>query len=61
MLLGFILPCVFNIQVFRKELTRPRLLLDICIIVMGIFFGVIGTIEAIIKLLEDDDELADQT
>lgn len=59
-LLGFILPCIFHIKVFgRSELKRWELVLDTCIIVMGIFFGVVGTFDAILNLMKDDEELVE--
>lgn len=59
-LLGFILPCIFHIKVFgRSELKLWELVLDVFIIVLGVFFGAIGTIESIVKLMEDDEEIPD--
>jgi len=54
-LLGFILPCMFHIKLFRKELSQCQMVLDVVIIVVGFFFGAVGTVEAIAKLMEDDD------
>jgi len=58
-LLGFILPCMFHIKLFRKEVSQGQMILDIVIIISGIFFGAVGTVEAIAKLLEDDDPNVD--
>jgi len=64
-LLGFILPCTFHIKVFgRSEMKTWEYCLDVCIILFGAFFGAIGTIEAIMKLMEADEvvaEIADGT
>ncbi|KAL7533621.1 hypothetical protein ACHAXR_005355 [Thalassiosira sp. AJA248-18] len=61
-LLGFILPCAFHIKVFgRSGLKLWELVLDVCIIILGVFFGTLGTIEAIMKLMEDEEELPDVT
>eukprot|EP01082_Thalassiosira_pseudonana_P000542 g820.t1 g820 contig10:795821-796910(-) len=55
-LLGFILPCYFHIKVFGKaKLKTWELILDSSIIVLGLFFGAIGTWDAILKLMEDDE------
>jgi proton-coupled amino acid transporter len=57
-LLGFILPCYFHLRVFgRKEMKMWELLFNLFIIVVAVFFAFVGTIEAIMKLLEDDDEV----
>mmetsp|Transcript_15443 Transcript_15443/g.26359 ORF Transcript_15443/g.26359 Transcript_15443/m.26359 type:complete len:172 (-) Transcript_15443:3-518(-) len=57
-LLGFILPCYFHLRVFgRKEMKMWELLFNIFIIVVAVFFAFVGTIDAIMKLLEDDDEV----
>ncbi|KAL9180150.1 hypothetical protein ACHAXT_008120 [Thalassiosira profunda] len=57
-LLGFILPCLFHMKVFgRSELKLWEQILDVSIIILGVFFGAVGTIEAIVKLMEDDEEL----
>ena len=56
-LLGFILPCYFHLRVFgRKELKMWELLFNLFIIVVAVFFAIVGTIEAIMKLMESDDE-----
>jgi len=56
-LLGFILPCIFHIKVFgRSELKTWELALDVFIIILGVFFGAVGTFDAILKLMESDDE-----
>ena len=50
-LLGFILPCIFHMQVFgRSESTKWEMILHVCIIIFGVYFGVVGTIDAIRKL-----------
>ena len=55
-LLGFILPCIFHIKVFgRTELKTWEFLLDIALIVLGTFFGIVGTFDAILKLMEKED------
>lgn len=55
-LLGFILPCIFHIKVFgRSQLKTWEFVLDICIILFGTFFGIVGTFDAILKLMEDED------
>ena len=55
-LLGFILPCVFHIRIFGRSRMRTwQYLLDVCIILLGIFFGIVGTIEAVGKLLEKEE------
>ena len=55
-LLGFILPCIFHIKVFgRTELKTWEYLLDMALIILGSFFGLIGTYDAILKLMEVDD------
>ena len=61
-LLGFILPCFFHLKVFGKsELSIWQWMLDVAIIIVGIFFGVVGTFDAVLKLMEDDDaEVADE-
>lgn len=60
-LLGFILPCFFHLKVFGKsELSVWQYVLNIAIIGIGIFFGAVGTWDAILKLMEkeeDDDGL----
>ena len=58
-LLGFILPCYFHLKVFGKsELSIWQYMLNIAIIGIGIFFGVVGTWDAILKLMEkEEDEL----
>ena len=54
-LLGFILPCIFHIKVFgRTELKTWEFLLDIALIVLGSFFGIVGTFDAILKLMEKE-------
>lgn len=60
-LLGFILPCFFHLKVFgRSELKIWQYVLDVAIIGIGIFFGVVGTYDAILKLMEkDEDEMTD--
>lgn len=56
-LLGFILPCFFHLKVFGKsELSVFQYILNITIIGIGIFFGVVGTYDAIQKLMESDDD-----
>lgn len=55
-LLGFVLPCVFHIKIFgRSRMRTSQYLLNIFIIMFGIFFGVVGTIEAIGKLMEVEE------
>ena len=55
-LLGFIFPCYFHIKVFgRTELKMWEILLDVSVIILGIFFGALGTYDAILKLMEDDE------
>mmetsp|Transcript_30008 Transcript_30008/g.60043 ORF Transcript_30008/g.60043 Transcript_30008/m.60043 type:complete len:496 (-) Transcript_30008:186-1673(-) len=55
-LLGFILPCYFHIKVFgSRQLKTWEIILDVGIIVLGVFFGAIGTYDAILKLMEDDE------
>ena len=55
-LLGFILPCIFHIKVFgRTELKTWEYLLDMALIILGSFFGLVGTYDAILKLMEVDD------
>lgn len=57
-LLGFILPCIFHIKVYgRSELKTWELVLDVSIIIFGVVFGMLGTVEAIMKLMEDEEEL----
>ncbi|KAL3795498.1 hypothetical protein ACHAWO_003298 [Cyclotella atomus] len=59
-LLGFILPCFFHLKVFgRSELSIWQWMLDVVIIGIGIFFGVVGTFEAVMKLMEDDAVVGD--
>ncbi|KAL7508764.1 hypothetical protein ACHAXN_005847 [Cyclotella atomus] len=61
-LLGFILPCFFHLKVFgRSELSIWQWMLDVVIIGIGIFFGVVGTFEAVMKLMEDDAVVGDDT
>jgi proton-coupled amino acid transporter len=56
-LLGFILPCYFHLKVFGKsELSIWHYILNLAIIVIGIFFGVVGTYDAVLKLMEADDD-----
>ena len=56
-LLGFILPCYFHLRVFgRKEMKMWELLFNLFIIAVSVFFAFVGTIDAILKLLEGDDE-----
>lgn len=56
-LLGFILPCLFDIKVFGKtELKVWQLLTDVSIIGIGIFFGAVGTFDAVVKLTKNDCE-----
>eukprot|EP00804_Cyclotella_cryptica_P017835 CCRYP_001244-RA/>CCRYP_001244-RA protein AED:0.00 eAED:0.00 QI:301/1/1/1/0.5/0.33/3/1338/486 len=56
-LLGFILPCFFHIKVFGKsQLKVWQLLLDVSIIAIGIFFGAVGTFDAVMKLMEIDGD-----
>merc|ERR1712086_798593 len=56
-LLGFILPCIFHIKIFGRSRMRTwQYLLNIFIILFGIFFAVVGTIEAIGKLLEVEED-----
>jgi proton-coupled amino acid transporter len=56
-LLGFILPCFFHLRVFgRKEMKMWEVLFNVFIIVVAVFFAFVGTIEAILKLLEGEDE-----
>ena len=60
-LLGFILPCYFHLRVFgRKELKMWELLFNLFIIVLAVFFAIVGTIEAIMKLMESDDEAKEE-
>ncbi|KAL3762598.1 hypothetical protein ACHAWU_005801 [Discostella pseudostelligera] len=55
-LLGFILPCIFHMQVFgRAESTKWERILHVCIIVIGIYFGVVGTVDAIGKLSNNEE------
>lgn len=50
-LLGFILPCIFHMQVFgRSESAKWEIILHVCIIIIGVYFGVVGTVDAIGKL-----------
>jgi len=57
-LLGFILPCIFHMKVFpRSELKTWEYILDILLIVLGTIFGLIGTFDAILKLMESDEEV----
>lgn len=56
-LLGFILPCYFHLRVFgRKEMKMFEWVFNLFIIIVAVFFAVVGTAEAILKLLEVDDE-----
>jgi len=61
-LLGFILPCIFHMKVFpRSELKTWEYILDILLIVVGAIFGLIGTFDAILKLMESDEEVVDNS
>ena len=61
-LLGFILPCIFHMKVFpRSELATWEYILDILLIVLGTIFGLIGTFDAILKLMESDEEAVDHS
>lgn len=61
-LLGFILPCIFHIKVYRKEQMRVwEFCLDLVLIVLGVVFGVIGTVDAVLKLLEGEEQISDDT
>mmetsp|Transcript_12015 Transcript_12015/g.18428 ORF Transcript_12015/g.18428 Transcript_12015/m.18428 type:complete len:492 (+) Transcript_12015:21-1496(+) len=56
-LLGFILPCYFHLRVFgRKEMKMWELLFNLFIIIVAGFFALVGTFDAILKLMEDEDE-----
>ncbi|XP_073253705.1 uncharacterized protein [Porites lutea] len=50
-LLGFILPGVFHLRIFEGHLTRWELLIDIFIIFIGLVGAVIGTRDALLRLL----------
>jgi len=59
-LLGFILPCIFHIKIFgRSKMKTWEFLLNMFIIVFGVFFGALGTIEGIIKLMENDEDVTE--
>ncbi len=61
-LLGFILPCIFHIQVFGRAESRIwELILHVCIIIIGIYFGFVGTVDAVVKLNENNDDLLRRT
>lgn len=56
-LLGFILPCIFHMQVFgRADSTKWEMILHVCIIVIGVYFGVVGTVDALGKLSNNEEE-----
>jgi proton-coupled amino acid transporter len=61
-ILGFILPCFFHIKLFGKsEMKLCHLILDASIIASGTFFGAVGTYDAILKLMEtDEDEITEE-
>lgn len=50
-LLGFILPGVFHLRIFEGHLTKWELLIDIFIIFIGLVGAVIGTRDALLRLL----------
>jgi len=51
------LPCYFHLRVFgRKEMKMFEWVFNLFIIIVAVFFAVVGTAEAILKLLEVDDE-----
>ncbi|KAL7545368.1 hypothetical protein ACHAWF_011230 [Thalassiosira exigua] len=57
-LLGFILPCIFHIKVFgRSEIGMAQFVLNVFIIIFGVFFGFVGTVESVMKLMESDEDI----
>mmetsp|Transcript_19856 Transcript_19856/g.41643 ORF Transcript_19856/g.41643 Transcript_19856/m.41643 type:complete len:507 (+) Transcript_19856:198-1718(+) len=61
-LLGFILPCMFHIKVFgRSGMKIWEYFLDVCIMIFGVFFGALGTVEAVMKLMEDDEVVTEMS
>lgn len=51
-LLGFILPGIFHLRIFEGHLTKCEWLIDITIIFLGLVGAVIGTRDALLRLLE---------
>ncbi|KAJ7327700.1 hypothetical protein OS493_026578 [Desmophyllum pertusum] len=50
-LLGFVLPGIFHLRIFEGHLTKCEWLIDIVIIFLGLVGAVIGTRDALLRLL----------
>ena len=55
-LLGFVLPCYFHLNVMGKELPWWQIFLDAVLLVGGSLFGIVGTYQSVVAMLEGDLE-----
>ncbi|KAF6154342.1 hypothetical protein GIB67_026798 [Kingdonia uniflora] len=49
-ILGFVLPALFHFMVFKDEMEWKTMVLDVVIIVLGLFFGIIGTWSSLVEI-----------
>jgi proton-coupled amino acid transporter len=54
-ILGLILPGYFHMTAVGKELTFWQMLLDWFLIAFGVIFGIVGTLDAFVSLLKEDE------
>ncbi|GLJ23582.1 hypothetical protein SUGI_0446670 [Cryptomeria japonica] len=50
--ISIVFPCLFYIKICRSSITIPGMALNIVLITLGIFFGVVGTISSVQSLFE---------
>jgi proton-coupled amino acid transporter len=53
-LLGFVFPTYFHLKVMGKELSWWQWILDVCLFVGGILFGILGTYHSIVAMLKGE-------
>lgn len=55
-LLGFIFPCLFHIKAMGKDLSTLQYILDIVILLGGCLFGIMGTFQSMVAMLQGELE-----
>ncbi|GMI68265.1 hypothetical protein like AT2G42005 [Hibiscus trionum] len=54
--LGFVLPALFHLMVFKGELGWDVLLLDVVIVVIGLIMGISGTWSSLIEIFASNSK-----
>ena len=47
--LAFIMPGLCHFSLFRKELTKSQMILDLFLVIFGVILAISGTYDAVIK------------